>query len=365
MKNQETQREMAGNLPQDSKSHFTARSRGRTLLETVAEMPNEGSGECTERLVQSRGSANIRQSSPFVVEKIEFNLDEIKEDHSRTEEHQQDEPRLQSKYGDQDNHRKHREAILDKMIFDSDAETKFPAYSYRTPAKPENQKSLFSPSSGSNGKQGFFSLRKKSAIKQSDSVHLSGGNPPVLESNPASNKIKIVNNIFQNTFLQNYSKPSESKTKRKINEVKFENKSKGAIRKKNNSSMDVKDSSKMSKQTAGLLSPQPMSDKRFSFHIPSGVLQLPSRPKNHVSLLHRQSTILEESVTSAKVLDQDKKYKQMIKFHEKLTGLIREVEGGSGEIDLKTSWRFVKNVVQGYVEARQKIKKLEEIINSK
>lgn len=353
---------MAGNSPSDAKAHYSARSRVRHQLETVAEMPNEASGECTERLVQSRGSANLRQSSPFVVEKIELDLDEIQEEVSFARGlPPKGASTFKSEVAGSFSHKKSPEIVLDKSVLDSDADTKFPAQSYRTPIKPENSRSFFSPSQASNAKHGFFSMRKKTGGKTSDSGQSSAGGPTVIDANSSNNKIKIVNNIFQNTFLQNYVKP-EAQTKRKITEVKFDSKSKGAIRKKVNCSLDIKEN-KTARPIVGQLSPQQISGKRFSFHIPAGAgLTQTPKPKN-VSTL-RQST-LEESGMSSRVPDHDRKYRQMVKFHEKLSALIQDVEGGAGEVDLKTSWRFVKSMVQGYVEARQKIKKLETIINSK
>lgn len=110
-----------------------------------------------------------------------------------------------------------------------------------------------------------------------------------------------------------------------------------------------------------MLSPQTATSKRFSFHIPTGLLKGSNKPKN--ASLHRHSTF-EESASRIGT-EQDKKYRQMMKFHEKLSSLIQEVEGHKEDVDLKTAWRFVKNVVHGYVDSKQKIKKLEAIINAK
>ena len=360
-------REMTGKLQGDVKVGSTTRRRVRPTLETVAEMSNEISAECTERLVQSRGSANLRQSSPFIVEKIEFDLEEPA-DQSRVESMANEGFKLPPSFMKfkMPKKREHKYSIIEKSLVDAESETKFPAQSYRTPMKPEKKDSFLSPKEGSSGKNGFFSMRKKAGNKQ-DTLELSNGTHIGIQGpSSANSKIKIVNNIFQNTFLQNPPKPDTSNTsKRKIKDVKFEEKSKAAIRRKGNCSLEIKDTSKMTNRVSTLLSPQHNQSKAFSFHLGNMKMTPSSNPKAPLSKTTKRSSILEDSVTSTRLGEQEKIHRSMVKFHEKLTGLINEVQGTEDEVDLKSAWRFVKDVVRGYAEASQKIKQLETILNTK
>lgn len=360
------EREMTGKSHGDSKLACTARSRVRPVLETVAEMSNEISAQCTERLVQSRGSANLRQSSPFVVEKIEFDLEDPAEE-SKTE--------ILSKQGfvlppafmkiKIPKKKEQRYSIIEKSLVDSEIETKFPAHSYRTPMKIDKKESFLSPKDPSSGKNGFFSMRKKT-VGRHEALELSTGTQMSVQGQgTGSSKIKIVNNIFQNTFLQSTSKADTSTaSKRKIKDIKFEDKSKGALRKKGNCSLDIKDSTKTNKRISTLLSPQRDPIQRGGYQLG---IQKPSTgggTKTGRSGTGQRS-ILEDSAVSGKNIDYDRQLLSMQKFHAKLSDLINEVQGSEGEVDLKTAWRFVKDVVVGYSAASRKIKQLEAILQGK
>lgn len=360
-------KEMTGNSQGDLKLASTARSRVRPILETVAEMSNEISAQCTERFVQSRGSANPRQSSPFVVEKIEYDLGDSLEN-MKVEPYLKEKLSLPNSFIMPKLAKKFKDQFIDKSVIDSEVETKFPANSYRTPIKPEKQDSFMSPKDYdfSSGKSGFFSMRRKVAGKPEALEVSAGTNIAMQGPSSANSKIKIVNNIFQNTFLQNYPKPDSCSTKRKIKDLKLDDKSKGAIRKKGNTSMEVKTSGKPSKTVSTVLSPQNNSNRTFSFHM-GGLKPTFQKPqKLPTTKTAKNSTILEESVVSTKLAsDPDRKFKSMVKFHEKLSNMINDVQGTEGDVDLKDAWRFVKDVVKGYAAATQKIKQLEAVLNSK
>ena len=56
----------------------------------------------------------------------------------------------------------------------------------------------------------------------------------------------------------------------------------------------------------------------------------------------------------------------MKKFHGKLAKLLKDIGYSSEPVDdIKQQWRFVKDIVNGYVEAKSKIKKLEDILKLK
>lgn len=65
-------------------------------------------------------------------------------------------------------------------------------------------------------------------------------------------------------------------------------------------------------------------------------------------------------------LEQDQTDLQMKKFHGKLAKLLKDIGYSSEPVDdIKQQWRFVKDIVNGYVEAKSKIKKLEDILKLK
>jgi hypothetical protein len=359
-------KEMTGKNQCDSKICSTTRRRTRHALETVAEISNEISGECTERLVQSRGSTSLRQSSPFMVEKIEFDLGESAED-SRVDSLVKEGFKLPPSFMKikMPKKREQKYSIIEKSLVDTETETKFPAQSYRTPMKPEKRDSFLSPKDSSSGKNGFFSMRKKLGSRH-EALELSAGTHTGIQGpSSASSKIKIVNNIFQNTFLQNPSKPDTSNTsKRKIKDIKLDDKSRGAIRRKGSCSLDIKDTGKSTKRVSTLLSPQHNQSKTISFHLSQMKVTPSINSKASLSKVKR-SSILEDSVTSARLGEHEKKLRSMLKFHDKLSSLINEVQGTEDDVDLKDAWRFVKDVVRGYAEASQKIKQLEAILNTK
>lgn len=360
---------MTGKGPSNQKIIGTHRSRGRTALETVDELSNEISAQCTERVGQSRESVNLRQSSPFIVEKIEFNIDDPCEQSRVEEKKPKEEFELPSSFIKLKIPKKNKEPQPDKSGIEFDQETKFPSNSYRTPLKAEKHDSFLSPKESNTGKTGFFSMRKKLGSRPDQIEQNLGSNPGLPSSTSTGSRIKIVNNIFQNTFLQNYIK-GECSNKRKISDLKNEyGASKGSIKKKGNYSMDIldKDTGRTMKGVPSVLSPPDSINRKLNFHLNGfNKVNLANDKKNTSKpRTSKQSFVTEESIMSIKGVDQEKKFKSMCKFHEKLGRLVNDVQGTEGEVDLKTAWRFVKDVVKGYAEASKKIKQLEAVLQSK
>ena len=353
--------------------------RHKMKLETVIERSNEISCEYTDRIAPGAESRKTRRSSPFVVEKFDLDLD-VDDDP------EEDGPAAKNRGQFTLNMPLSEKEKLGCRLasLDFDLETKLPPSSFRTPAKKERQDQSASFIDNSNSlKSGFFSVRKRSG--KPESIDIRGGAVHFPAGAPSSAKIKIVNNIFQNTYLQSVVKPElqDAFKKKLLKDVKTEEKPSRLSRKRGNASMEIKETPKAKRTATNLL---------VNPHSPRNNPNLLLQPQA-VSFPHKQTVpetaspkAVDDLLTQRLIFnsfDVSKKPQlvhpstsndlqqlaQYRRFHSKLTGLMkdlgREPTSSLEEDSLKQSWRFIKDIVEGYVEAKKKINKLEEILHGK
>lgn len=354
--------------------------RHKAKLETVVERSNEISCEHTDRIAPGAEARKTRRSSPFVVEKFDLDLD-------LDDEAEEEEVRGVGRtlFGLQVP-QSEKEKLASRLLgLDFELDAKLPASSYRTPAKKERQdpSASFADHSGSL-KSGFFSVRKRSGKQESidargaAAVHFPTGAPSTA-------KIKIVNNIFQNTYLQSLHKPDlqDAFKKKLLKDPKTEEKPGRLARKRGNASMEIKDTPKTKRPAAPPLATphSPRNHPNLLLQPPSGAFPTKNpivetaSPKAGDELLTQRLAFNSfdgskkpqlAQLPTASDLQQLAQYR---KFHAKLTGLMkdlgREPTSSAEEDTLKQSWRFIKDIVEGYVEAKKKINKLEDILQGK
>jgi hypothetical protein len=350
--------------------------RHKVKLETVVERSNEISCEYTDRIGPGAEARKTRRSSPFVVEKFDLDLDVDDEPEEEGGRSAGARGPLRLNMGQAE-----KEKLSSRLAgLDIDLEPKLPASSYRTPAKKERQDQSASFADPSNSlKSGFFSVRKRSS--KPESIDIRGGAVHFPAGAPSSAKIKIVNNIFQNTYLQSVVKPElqDAFKKKLLKDVKTEEKACRLARKRGNASMEIKETPKAKRPAPNLLC-SPNSPKNN----PCLLLQpqAPAKPPNESGTPKAVDDLATHRLIfgsfdackkpqlgllpSASDLQQLAQYR---KFHAKVTGLMkdlgREPTSTAEEDTLKQSWRFIKDIVEGYVEAKKKINKLEEILHGK
>lgn len=257
--------DLQGGSPSSSKRRArSAASRQKTFLETVAERSNEMSGDYTE-LLQKSMKQKTKQSSPFLVEKFDYNLsfaDEGSESRdspaksktnrsqkapllSRTE--QDDvvknlggEWSIHKGYEEKTKKNDFEEKSLNRNINDFELDS-IPVSSYRTPVKKSKPGKSFSNQSDvllmGGAKGGFFSMRKKSQKDHTESSKIGAGTPFINIGSGSAGNVKIINNIFQNTIL--HSPKNEDLTQKKILNLKSFERPKSTNRKKGNLSIDT------------------------------------------------------------------------------------------------------------------------------
>lgn len=441
---------MFGDQVRKSGKDPTSLTRLKARLEVVTESVGEASGEWTDRAGLAR-LPGPRKSS-FVVEKIDYHpTDDDGSSADRSASASRPAP--------------HRRLLnspppLFAALGPSDGRS---ANAFTTPHKRDVlpvDAAFLSPREGSGGgKSGFFSVRKKtapvvreriqlridSAGSQRHEYHIelpgealgpwvvsSGGKEARDTATTAAGgptptnsggKIRIVNNIFQNTILQGVGKsqptsvlcepPAQVATHRPKSRPKLDTTgpiaAKSSAKRKMNLSVDHRDCKPVHQPLhtgttagrvdrpglvdAGFVSPKHKADaKLFSFsgctvptthHTASFGRRKgdKARPLSDVdeSLLKTTASRPKEVETSgcfsrrsahsaaggAVLLSgvELAQYEKMKKFHSRLTKLMRDtgVEEGAGEeVGLGEAWRFVKKVVVGYVDAKTQLKQLQK-----
>lgn len=386
------------NLGSELKRSSCLLGKLKQRLEPVVEASNEFSIEVTDRLQKSMRSSH-RPPSPFVVEKFDYSL-MIDEDSPRKLELSPRELLSSSVRA------KNLPSYLEQNTSDNateayplelEVEIRQNHSIYKTPGKSTKTEStnIVSP-----GKAGFFSLRKKT--NKSDKSDIGEGFlGPTLNfpfpTQPNASKIKIVNNIFQNSILQNMVKPSDGDKKKLSKGLE----SKGSVRRKSNISVDVRDqqtilqpAQKPKRVLNQLLSPQHKTDRDrfFSFHHMAPTYLSSHKAKKEGGEEDRnpgRSRFLDESSNNTIVVNKKlllgmtpegsskrgsqtelspAQIEEMRKFHNKLNKLIRDLNcseylGEGDDLNLKLQWRFVKDMASKYAEASQKLKMFEAILH--
>lgn len=358
-------------------------------LEPVVEASNEFSLEATDRLQKSMRSSH-RPPSPFIVEKFDYSLMIDEDSPRKPETSTNDQLSTSARIKKLPSYREHQvgESTIDFNPLEFQSEARMNSPLFKTPAKTPKTESPSAPS-----KAGFFSLRKKTnKLEKSDNGE--GNIVPTLHFpfpiHPIGGKIKIVNNIFQNSILQNVVKPSDADQKRKLSKRLD---SKSAARRKSNISMDFRDQQlqaqpiqKPKRILNQLLSPQHKTDKdkHFSFHGMTSnysSMQKTKKESGEDGQNQCKSRILDESSNTivvnkklqlGNIIEGSSKrgsqtelspaqIEEMRKFHAKLNKLIKDLNctdylSEGEELNLKLQWRFVKDMASKYAEVSQKYK---------
>ena len=363
--------------------------RQKIKLETVVERSNEMSYENTERQGQHLQLQKTRGSSPFIVERIDYDLGLDTDQEMEGEKSLRRKPKaiLDLSISSSDKERNNQ-----KELSDHEKDFNIPSNTYRTPLKTEG--TLSGTDSVNSARNGFFSFRKKNSKADSHDLR-NGVQIGSSSSNPnGSNaaKIKIVNNIFQNTYLQNVVKQDHKDAfKKKIIKESMlgsSSKDKKTVKRKGNASMEMEDTPKAKRAPITALLRSPNSPKAN----PSSLLV---HTNTIVSPTGKTVSINETSGGTARQIDdfiprrlkyssfdstpknqpqfnsalpqsESQELAQYRKFHSKVLSLMkdlgREPTSSLEEDKLKQSWRFIKDIVEGYVESKKKIIKLEEIL---
>lgn len=439
---------MFGDQVRKSGKDPTSLTRLKARLEVVTESVGEASGEWTDRAGLARLSGPRKSS--FVVEKIDYHpTDDDGSSADRSASASRPAP-----------HRRllNSPSPLFAALGPSDGRL---ANAFTTPHKRDVlpvDGTFLSPREGSGeGKSGFFSVRKKtapvvreriqlridSAGSQRHEYHIElpgeGLGPWVVSSGGkeardtattaaggptptnSGGKIRIVNNIFQNTILQGVGKnqptsvlcepPAQVATHRPKSRPKPDTAGPGAgpaktsAKRKMNLSVDHRDCKPVAQPLhtgatgrlggpglldAGFVSPKHKPDaKHFSFsgstasavhHTASFGRPKPDKPDE---ALHKTTgSRTKETETSgcfsrrsghsaaggAVLLSgaESAQFEKMKKFHSRLTKLMRDTGVDEGardaEVGLGEAWRFVKKVVVGYVDAKTQLKQLQKVV---
>lgn len=375
-------KDLAAKNNREVKSAQSNLARQKQNLETVAETSHEMSLEFTDRIRKSpiihQQNQKSKPLTPFMVEKYEYKIEYDEDDNKENRT-----PQIADSYDyflSRGNIGKPVKRPVNLEIKIENASERQANASLATPSKTSNIEALVSPKNIENiGKSGFFSMRKKTLPNEGIAIQSTANN----------GKIKIVNNIFQNTFLQHVVNPNDKQdsSKKKVKEVKVDEKAHGAVKRKINMSMEVKDVKPHKAHHSVLLSSSRKTGKRMSHSrdfenlglvTPTSKVQtmedslsnkltfgMPT-PSEASSTLGGKSQ--KKSLLKATVEVDAHEYDQMKKFHTKLGKLMKELgvedEGSDSEMDYKKQWWFVREMANGYFEAKQKIRKLEEILKS-
>lgn len=439
---------MFGDQVRKSGKDIASLTRLKARLEVVTESVGEASGEWTERAALARMSGPRKSS--FIVEKIDYHPtdDDVS---SRERSGSGSRPAAQRRLlnSPPPQFPKQKPPLADPLFA-----------SFATPQKRDVfvvDGAFASPRERSEGgvgaKSGFFSVRKKTAPTVSKHIKLridaadgdrelrielpseAGLGPWVVSSGAkevrdtattaaggptptnSGGKIRIVNNIFQNTILQGVGKsqPSgllsetdplvqgpphlqQAATHRPKSRVKPDTAGptiKSSGKRKMNLSVDHRDCKPTANEykhhhqqqsyhqqqpqhktqptvvTTGFVSPKHKGDaKLFSFsgRPVSAIDESLHKTNGSRNKEHETSTCFSRRsghsgaavVLSAAEATQ---FEKMKKFHSRLTKLMRDtgVDEGAGqeEVGLGEAWRFVKKVVVGYVDAKTQLKLLQ------
>lgn len=337
----------------DSKRQSSSKVH-REVLETVKESSHEASQDQPDKRKQNEQPAYIPPK--FKVEKIEFRI-EADEEFEAAE--------VRSKRADLPPKTKRKSLHQVHTVCDDAPSNDIPG-NWKPQSQRENQQFFFSPRQ-TGAVPNFFTQRKVS-VKSPKGT--------------GDSKIKIVNNIFQNTFLQKVVKKQDGH-ELATGDKDFFRKLPNQTKKQTNLSLEISHSimtgnnGSNPKQNGSLfLSPKAKPGlKEQSF----------TSPKKQMDVQMSKATTTEssgvkkelfKSFDSSQKRERDgqsvgkragRELKQFKEFHQKLNELIldlgqKEYIDTNDEMNLKQSWRFVKDLVQGYVQAKEKIQALEMIL---
>jgi hypothetical protein len=339
----------------DSKRQSSSKAH-REVLETVKEASHEASQEQPDKRKSTESPVNFPPK--YKVEKFEFRIEA--DDEFEAAEALSKRAGLPPKTKRKSMHQVH--TVVEELPSND-----IPG-NWKPQSQRENQQFFFSPRQ-TGAVPNFFTQRKVS-VKSPKGT--------------GDSKIKIVNNIFQNTFLQKVVKKPEG-NERGAGEMEFFKKaSNQAGKKQSNLSLEISHSIVTSNQGSNVK----QSGALFLSPKAKGVLKEQSftSPKRAMEVQMSKATTKESASDVKKELFKSfdssqkrpregqsvgkgalKELKQFKEFHQKLNELIldlgqKEYIDTNDEMNLKQSWRFVKDLVQGYVQAKEKIQALEQIL---